>query len=730
MNLQHAILIIAMLSTALPVVAVVLRGRSRQMLMASTLLTGLAISIFLGLVLRLLVLAPQYAPNAEVRGLVGVPVFLLLSGYLFSLSLGRERPGESVRDARRTLGALVLVGGAFLAVLGHRAFITGYEWFDQRGTIHFGYLGKAYLGYLLIGIVLIGHNLERTYRVSSSEQRSRIRPAILGVFSVLAFFTFVLATGMLYSAIGMGRLIAVGIPIACAGVLTAHGYLRGAISDAAAPVSRSFVYTSFTALAAGLFVLSIAVAAQLATLTRWSPDEILIFAFGFLAVLLGLLFAISNRFQRGIRRFIDRNFYVNRYDYRTQWSKLTEALESAADPDSVLDRVARFLRDVFSADEVTIAVRDEATRAIRPVRGKGAGDAAAVLAPDSPLYERLVKGRKTLLLDRNPHDFTYVGIYAENQAWLDATASRLIAPLLDGTNLLGTLGLQRKAEDDRFTFEDVALLDSVCAHVAAALHALHLVKELAEVREGEVLAQWSSMVLHDLKNYLTPLRMAASNLAESGGDAEVSAVCATDIGRVTDRMENLVRTLADLRASTRLEMATVSPNDVIRETLADLQLARRSTLATDVKLEAKHAIRADRAMLRRVIENLVTNAVEAMGGSGALTVRTEDNGRENAPRVQISVGDTGPGIAEDFLRERLFRPFATTKKNGLGLGLWQCRMIVQAHKGEISVESRLGEGTVFHIALDGVAPQPSVSMIPERQTAPAGRVVDEAASRT
>jgi putative PEP-CTERM system histidine kinase len=729
-SLQHAILLAAMVCTVLPVVAVFLRGRSRRLLTAATLLAAATTVLFLGVLLRLLALAPQYVPNGWVHVLVGAPVLLLLSGYVLSLSFGRERPEESLRDARRTLGLLVVLGGAFLTLLRHPAFVTGYEWFDERGTVHFGFLGKAYCGYLLIGIVLVGHNLETTYRVSSSEHRSRIRPAILGLFGVLAFFTLILATGMLYSSIGMGRLIAAGMPIACAGVLIAHGYLRGAISDAAAPVSRSFVYTSFTALAAGLFVLSIAVAAQLATLTRWSPDEVLIFAFGFLALLITVMLSISNRFQRRIRRFIDRNFYVNRYDYRAQWSKLTGTLEDAIDRDAILDRVTRFLADAFSADDVTIAVRDEATHEVRPVRGKGVADPGAVLAPGSPLFERLVQQRKTLLLDRNPHDLTYVGIYAENQGWLDTTASRMIAPLAHGASLLGTLGLQRKAGDDRFTFEDVALLDSICAHVAAALHSIRLANELAESRETELVSQWSSMILHDLKNYLTPLRLAASNLAESEGDAEVAAACSTSIQRVADRMEDLVRTLGELRASTRLEMGVVSPNEVIRETLSELEVAGRAGLETNVVLESEHAVRADPGLLRRVMENLITNAIEAMGGAGTLAVSTRDDGAEASPRVHISVADTGGGIAEDFLRERLFRPFATTKPKGLGLGLWQCRMIVQAHGGEISVESRPGKGTVFHVALDGVLSHPQMSVMRQPTAVTTDRVVDGYASRS
>jgi putative PEP-CTERM system histidine kinase len=705
MNLQETILIGAIVSTLIPVVAVFIRGRSRHIVMLATLLTTATVSFHLAVVLRLVQIGPQPTPNTWVYVLIASAVPVLLAGYLLSACFGRDDTGRSFRESRRIFLFLGLLGVAFLCMLRHHAFVTGYDWVSRRGTIHLGFLGKAYLSYLLIGIILIGHNLERTYRVSPTENRSRIRLALLGFFGLLSYFTFILATGLLYSSIGMGKLIASGLPIAFASVVVAHGYLRSALADVSAPTSRNVVYSSFTALAAGLLVLSIGLAAQVATWTHWSPDEILIIAFGFLALLIAVLLLFSNRFQRRVRRFIDRNFYVNRYDYQTQWSKITESLESATDRDSVLNRASEFLQDAFAADEISIALRDEASRSIRLVRGKGTGDPEGILGPNAPLFQELSRGQKALLLDRKSHDFTYIPIYAENHGWLDVTASQIVAPLLDGGNLIGTIGLERRAGNDPFTFEDVDLLDSISAHIAAALSSMRLAQQLAETREIELMSQWSSMVLHDLKNYLTPLRMVATNMVELKDDPESIALCARDVDRVTDRMEKLVHTLSDLRKSSELRMKTLCPNEIVRETLSEMQITRRPSIKIDLHLDAQHSIRADRDMLRRVLENLITNAIEAMKGSGTLSITTKDYQGNPRPKVHLEVADTGSGIPEDFIREKLFRPFATTKKKGLGLGLYQCRSIVHAHGGALTVESRLDEGSVFHIALNADSPQ-------------------------
>jgi hypothetical protein len=706
MNLEQALLIAAIVSTALPVIAALLRGRTRPLAIVATLLAAAAVSAQLAIVLRLVQLGPRSTPGPWVYALAASAVPVLLGAYVFSICFGRDRPEGAFRESRRTLGYLVIFGVVFLFLLRHSALVTGYNWDDGRGTIHLGFMGKAFVSYLLIGIVLVGHNLEKAYRISAVEVRYRLRPVLFGLFGVLAFYTFLLATGLLYSSIGLGKFVAAGLLVMLASAVVAHGYLRGAIADVSAPVSRSIVYSSFTALAAGLLVLSLGIAAQVATLTKWSPDEILIVGSGLLAVLIGLLLLISNRFQRTVRRYIDRNFYVNRYDYRTQWSKVTESLENVTDEEHLLQRVASILRDIFVTDGMTIALAEEAARRLRPAHGKGAGS-GELLEPDTPLFQQLEAGRKSMLLDRNPNDLTYIPIYAENRAWLDATASQIVGPLTSAGALSGTIGLERRDAGDKFTYEDVALLDSICAHVSAALVALRLGRQLADARESELMSQWSSMVLHDLKNYLAPLRMAASNLIEQKDDPAAAVQCAHDVAAVAERMEKLVLALSQLRANPRPGAGVVEPNALVRETVTSMQLARRASLRVDMRLEANRVVRGDAAMLRRVVENLVGNAVDAMEGAGTLSIQTRDYSVNGHAQVLIGVADTGPGMTEEFIRKMLFRPFATTKKKGLGLGLYQSRAIVQAHGGELSARSVPGKGSVFEVALAAIAtPEP------------------------
>ncbi|MCA1555311.1 MAG: ATP-binding protein, partial [Acidobacteria bacterium] len=108
----------------------------------------------------------------------------------------------------------------------------------------------------------------------------------------------------------------------------------------------------------------------------------------------------------------------------------------------------------------------------------------------------------------------------------------------------------------------------------------------------------------------------------------------------------------------------------------------------------------DAERIERVVENLIVNAFEAMGSRGGLL--TVAAGEDSEELVFFSVEDTGPGMTEEFMRTRLFRAFATTKRRGIGLGLYTCREIVESHGGRLEVKSKLGSGTRFRVVLPSI----------------------------
>jgi signal transduction histidine kinase len=148
-----------------------------------------------------------------------------------------------------------------------------------------------------------------------------------------------------------------------------------------------------------------------------------------------------------------------------------------------------------------------------------------------------------------------------------------------------------------------------------------------------------------------------------------------------------------LRHELRLNPAELDLNLVVTEALANLNGTLDTKLVT--KFDEVPKILADRQQLQSVFTNLLLNARDAVSMNGLIVVETTRQGEWLA----LCVSDNGCGMTEQFIKNSLFRPFRSTKKKGLGIGMFQSKTIVEAHHGKIHVESELGVGTTFRVML-------------------------------
>jgi len=147
--------------------------------------------------------------------------------------------------------------------------------------------------------------------------------------------------------------------------------------------------------------------------------------------------------------------------------------------------------------------------------------------------------------------------------------------------------------------------------------------------------------------------------------------------------------------SKRIELKKVETdvNTLINTCLTCLNGSTKVSLIQDLNPVSKLMI--DPEQVQKVITNLLLNANEAIGNGGEVRLATEQ--REGW--VILSVKDNGCGMSKEFMEQSLFRPFKTTKRQGMGIGLFQSKMIVEAHQGKIEVESEEGRGTTFKVFL-------------------------------
>jgi two-component system, NtrC family, nitrogen regulation sensor histidine kinase NtrY len=275
-----------------------------------------------------------------------------------------------------------------------------------------------------------------------------------------------------------------------------------------------------------------------------------------------------------------------------------------------------------------------------------------------------------------------------------------------------------------------------------------MTEQLSEQRErlvqAERVAAWRELarrLAHELKNPLFPLQTTVENLRrakEQGRERQFEEVFQESTGILLSEIDNLkkiIRRFSDFARMPQPELARVNLNDLVRDIMklfeAQFSAVGRPPITPELHLEeGLTLVQADATLLRRAIENLVLNAMDAMPAGGVLMLRTS---HENGG-VSLEVSDTGSGLTPEEC-ERLFTPYYTTKQHGTGLGLAIVQSVVSDHGGRISVESEAGVGTSFHIHLPakpaqhaGVPVSHAIAPGPSSATAPARAAETSAAS--
>jgi len=228
-----------------------------------------------------------------------------------------------------------------------------------------------------------------------------------------------------------------------------------------------------------------------------------------------------------------------------------------------------------------------------------------------------------------------------------------------------------------------------------------LIAREAESRQFASFMRISAMVSHDLKNAIAGLSMLVSNMEKQFHREEFRADAIDSLREATEKLKRTVARLSEpaksLSGEYRLAARPTDLVPVIRRVLATNAEPTRPLNDIEARLPDKLVATVEPERVENVVENLVINALEAMGAKGGrLTVEA---GKLEGDYVFFSVADTGVGMTEQFIKTKLYRPFSTTKNKGIGLGLFTCREVVEAHGGRLEVESSPGAGTRFRVVL-------------------------------
>jgi putative PEP-CTERM system histidine kinase len=398
-----------------------------------------------------------------------------------------------------------------------------------------------------------------------------------------------------------------------------------------------------------------------------------------------------------LKRFIGIHLKRSKYDYRREWTEFTQATTSLMEIRDLCTATVKKISKTFEALSVTLWLVDEKEEAL--VLG-----ASTVLTDvQAKGIESLKKeGKELILIMREKQvavdlmDLKESGekdLEKVNPDFLREARIRYCAPLAAGGHLIGLLALDERVADEPFTLADFDLLKTIADQIASMVLNLRLSEHLREVKEAEAFQTMSAFMMHDLKNLASSLSLTIQNLPVHFDNPDFRQDAMKIMEQGVTRINRMCNQLSTLGKRIELNPVEADLNHLVKNSVYCLNGSSKVKLVID--LQPLPRLMLDTEQIQKVMTNLFLNANEAVGNAGEIRVTTE----QRDGWAIFSVTDNGCGMSKEFVERSLFRPFRTTKKQGIGIGLYQSKMIVEAHQGRIEVESEVGKGSVFRVML-------------------------------
>jgi putative PEP-CTERM system histidine kinase len=535
---------------------------------------------------------------------------------------------------------------------------------------------------LIVTVALLGA-LDTYLRGSRHEDRWRMKYLVIGLGGIFLVRFFVLSQMLLFQVLLGIYLTTAAATLVLGNLAVGAALVRTRLLRSEVNVSRDLVYRSLLVVALGGYLLVIGALGWLLNYLG-IPEELL---WGsvlvFVSALAGGAVLLSENVRWRIKRFIARHFYRTKYDYREQWLRFTQRLGSLVSLDDLGPELVSGVTEAAGSSRGALYLVDPSDGHYHLAGEVELGGIPTVLERGSVLPSRLARETAPLLLSDEMRDAPPGSLLGEGA---------VAVPLRWSGELVGLMLVGPERAATPFTAEDLEFFMTVGEQAAGMITTARLSETLAQAREFEAFHRLTSFVIHDLKNAVGALSMLSQNALQHFDDPEFQKDALKTLSRTVDRMKGLLSRLAAAPDASRLRSEPVDLSALALDATRPLDGGRVSLVK---EFGAIPTVRGDAEALLKVIQNLVTNAVEAVRGNGTVTVRSyEDRGA-----VVCEVTDTGCGMSPEFIQKSLFAPFKSTKSGGWGIGLYQAKGIVEAHGGSIEVTSREGAGSTFRLRL-------------------------------
>ncbi len=628
-----------------------------------------------------------------------VASFVPAAWLLFSISFARANYAEQISKWKWVL-LLAVAAPLSLVTFFNNEFISLVLAPENSQTffIRTGWSGYLWHIFSSITSIFILMNLERTFRHSTGHIRWQTKFMFLGIGSIFGIRIFTDSQAVLFNGVDTGLYLVDLGALLIADVLIFRSLFRGKPLNVSIQLSHQFLYTSLTVLIVGAYFITLGVIAWISLNFEWLRNINLIIFLVFVTMIALATFLLSDRLRIKRKRFISRHLKRPLYDYQKIWEDFTQRTTSVTKTDELCNIIVKMVSDTLEILSVSIWLVDEKEEQLS---FGGSTVFTADQVEEMPFFKeggkKMIRAmtNQKMPLDLKGREDDWVSDLAQTYK-LETKESRIryCVPLNAAGQLIGIMTLSEKVFYEALTFEESELIKTISDQAAAALLSLRLSERLRQTKEQEAFQTMSAFFMHDLKNLASKLSLVTQNLPLHMDNPEFRADALKTISQSVSKINKMNSRLSLLSQKIDLSLRKTDIHDLITTAIADLKDYVKAPVSQNFDQNVP-LLPIDPEQLHKVLENLLMNAYDATGNNGHISVATSFLNNW----VEISVSDTGCGISKEFMEKNLFRPFQTTKKQGMGIGLYHCKTIVGAHGGKLNVESEEGKGTVFKILL-------------------------------
>lgn len=591
----------------------------------------------------------------------------------------QQMPNGSPRWLGGAISAAIVTGG----MATHTGALLGLG--DPGVTVRFGLI--LTIGMVVWALLL----LEQFFRSVAADSRWNVKPFCLGLAAVFAFDLYLYSDALLFGRIDVDAVSIRGYAAALVVPLLGLSSNRNRDWIFRIRMSQKAVFHSLTLLASGLYLLFMAGVGYYVRYFGGDWGRALQVGLVFVAFLGLCLLAFSGAMRSRFRVLVGKHFFHYRYDYREEWLKFTQALSKQGSPQTMGLQVIRGLADMLESPAGSLWLSSAGSHVFNQVARWNTSDVEEVENENSSFCRFLSESGWVINLEEyRCFSRRYEGL--DLPQWLSKTSNAwLIVPLLVGGGMIGFVVLASARTKVEVNWEVNDLLKTAGRQAAAFLAQMQATEALLEARKFDAFNRMSAFVVHDLKNIVTQLSLMLRNAERHKDNPEFQADMLMTVENAVERMRQLMLQLRE-GATPPGTPVGVDLAGIVERIAKDKMVQGRPV---EVEIDERLSTRGHAERVERVIGHMVQNALDATSNHGRVWVKLARQGG----LACLEVSDTGQGMSPEFVRERLFKPFQTTKQAGMGIGAYESFQYVQELGGKILVESAVGNGTRVTVLL-------------------------------